>query len=324
MTQDSAPETAQTGQPVVLATARLVGFSPRDSELLRVFLRRPSSAGTSLEVTDAIDADVLIANMSQPESVMAVRRFKQPGRTIGLVQQFASDAAYYQVQQNSQLLYSLAQGINRLREGWYPPHLAPNTVSAAVPPAPPEESLEPSSADSASVAEVTPSTHNEATTAAAAVDEVVAAPPAPVEAKAAPRGNHESLPWQRQLSILVIDDSKFSRVAIQEALGKIGFSVDTAVDGEEGVRMAGRKVYDVALIDFEMPGIKGPETIRRLRLLGVNTPQLLIMLTSRTGAVDRLRAKLAGCDAYLTKPTKMSEFVAVLTQFASQGKLKRG
>ena len=176
----------------------------------------------------------------------------------------------------------------------------------------------------ASVAEVTPSTHNEATTAAAAVDEVVAVPPPPVEAKAAPRGNHESLPWQRQLSILVIDDSKFSRVAIQEALGKIGFSVDTAVDGEEGVRMAGLKVYDVALIDFEMPGIKGPETIRRLRLLGVNTPQLLIMLTSRTGAVDRLRAKLAGCDAYLTKPTKMSEFVAVLTQFASQGKLKRG
>lgn len=306
----------------MLATARLVGFSPRDNELLRVFLRRPSSAGTSLEVTDAIDADLLIANMSQPESVMAVRRFKQPGRTIGLVQQFASDAAYYQVQQNAQLLYSLAQGINRLREGWYPPHLVANTVSAP-PPASPEELTAASIAEVGTAAEAAAPTNLEAPNPAPAQNEIAAALPA-VEAKAAPRGNQESLPWQRQLSILVIDDSKFSRVAIQEALGKIGFSVDTAIDGEEGVRMAGLKVYDVALIDFEMPGIKGPETIRRLRLLGVNTPQLLIMLTSRTGAVDRLRAKLAGCDAYLTKPTKMSEFVAVLTQFASQGKLKRG
>ncbi len=323
MTDDSAPESAQTGEPVMLATARLVGFSPRDNELLRVFLRRPSSAGTSLEVTDALDADVLIANMSQPESVMAVRRFKQPGRTIGLVQQFASDAAYYQVQQNSQLLYSLAQGINRLREGWYPPHLVQHHAAPAPALPPAEESSPSANTEFTSTDDAPAQLNSEPAVATPAPSEAAAALP-PVEIKAAPRDNQESLPWQRKLSILVIDDSKFSRVSIQDALVKIGFNVDTAVDGEEGVRMAGVKVYDVALIDFEMPGIKGPETIRRLRLLGINTPQLLIMLTSRTGAVDRLRAKLAGCDAYLTKPTKMSEFVAVLTQFASQGKLKRG
>ncbi|MGL4232279.1 MAG: response regulator [Casimicrobium sp.] len=292
-----------------LSTVRLVGFSPRDADLLKLFLRRPTGSGVTLQVVDEEPADLLIANMQQPEAVMAVRRRKQPGRTIGLVTQFSSDAAYYQVQQNSQLLYSLAQGINRIREGWYPPHLSPHTSTPAHH-ATPEPSVETQSAAPPQVASTPPRNDME-------VPRVE-----PTAAQGA-MPNHEALPWQRSLSILVVDDSKFSRVAIQEALGKVGFAVETAVDGEEGLRMAIAKHYDVALIDFEMPGIKGPEVIRRMRALGANTPQILIMLTSRTGTVDRLRAKIAGCDAYLTKPTKMSEFVTVLTQFAQQGRLKR-
>lgn len=287
-----------------LASVRLVGFSQRDAELLKLFLRRPPGASTSLAVVDDADADLLIANMSQPEAVDAVTSRNRPGRTIGLVSQFSSDANYYQVQQNSQLLYSLAQGINRIREGWYPPHLNPSTITAS------DREIERADASS----EPTEGAENSLNGRAATSEN---APAASAEAGS-------ELPWQRSLSILVVDDSNFSRVAIQDALGKVGFAVDTAVDGEEGLKMAAGKRYDVALIDFEMPGIKGPETIRRMRTLGVNTPQLLIMLTSRTGTVDRLRAKIAGCDAYLTKPTKMSEFVTVLSQFAAQGRLKRG
>jgi CheY-like chemotaxis protein len=283
-----------------LSTVRLVGFSQRDSDLLRLFLRRPPGSGMTLHVVDDVNADLLIANMSQPEAAAAVAARNLPGATIGLVSQFASDAAFYQVQQNSQLLYSLAQAINRIREGWYPPHLSPQTALG-------------DSADS------------DATDAAASND-TDPAPAAALPSESAANSTVSSggaLPWQRSLSIIVVDDSNFSRVAIRDALGKVGFSVETAHDGEEGLRMATIKHYDVALVDFEMPGMKGPEVIRKMRALGTNTPQLLIMLTSRTGTVDRLRAKIAGCDAYLTKPTKMSEFVAVLTQFATQGRLKR-
>ncbi len=262
-----------------------------------------------MHLVDEEPADLLIANMTQPEAVMAVRRRKQPGRTIGLVTQFATDAPYYQVQQNAQLLYSLAQGINRIREGWMPPHLA-----AVAEVSPPEATDAPAATD---IAQRVNGALPQAATRAEAAE-----PAGEVSAPSA--RDQQALPWQRSLSILVVDDSKFSRVAIQDALGKVGFSVDTAIDGEEGLRMAATKIYDVALVDFEMPGIKGPEVLRRLRALGAHTPQLLIMLTSRTGAVDRLRAKIAGCDAYLTKPTKMSEFVSVLTQFAQQGRLKRG
>lgn len=287
-----------------LRTVRLVGFSQRDSDLLRLFLRRPPGSGITLHVVDEVNADLLIANMALPEAAAIVAARNLPGTTIGLVSQFSANAAFYQVQQNSQLLYSLAQAINRIRDGWSPPHLSAQitpgeTASSEIEHAPSSDAH-----PSGDAAPAPANTENTPTTAAPS--------------------SGGALPWQRSLSIIVIDDSNFSRVAIRDALGKVGFSVETAHDGEEGLRMATLKAYDVALVDFEMPGMKGPEVLRKLRGLGANTPQLLIMLTSRTGAVDRLRAKIAGCDAYLTKPTKMSEFVAVLTQFASQGRLRRG
>jgi CheY-like chemotaxis protein len=293
------PNDVAPGGEAPLSSVRLVGFSPRDNDLLRLFLRRPPGSGTTLHVVDDANADLLIANLTQPDAREAVRVRNRPNRTIGIVNQFTTDAAFYQVQQNSQLLYSLAQGITRIREGWMPPHMAATTLS------------EPSPEGDATVPAPEPSINRFAAAATTAPTDT------PQLSGAA------GLSWQRSLSILVVDDSNFSRVAIQEALGKVGFAVDTAIHGEEGLRMATAKAYDVALVDFEMPGIKGPEVIRRMRSLGANTPQLLIMLTSRTGTVDRLRAKIAGCDAYLTKPTKMSEFVSVLTQFATQGRLKR-
>jgi CheY-like chemotaxis protein len=289
-----------------LSTVRLVGFSQRDSDLLRLFLRRPPGSGMTLHVVDDANADLLIANIAQREGAAAITARNQPGATIGLVSQFASDAPFYQVQQNSQMLYSLAQAINRIRDGWYPSHLSPQTTLHGA-------------GDAAALNASDASARSESV---AATQTTVGAPA--TNATATNASANETLPWQRSLTILVIDDSNFSRVAIRDALAKVGFSVEIAQDGEEGLRMATAKHYDVALVDFEMPGMKGPEVIRKLRTLGDNSPQLIIMLTSRTGAVDRLRAKIAGSDAYLTKPTKMSEFVAVLSQFAAQGRLKRG
>jgi len=63
--------------------------------------------------------------------------------------------------------------------------------------------------------------------------------------------------------------------------------------------------------------------LRKLRALGTKAPSVLMMLTSRSGAVDRLRAKFAGCDAYLTKPTRMREFLETLREMAAAGKLNR-
>jgi CheY-like chemotaxis protein len=310
-------ETNQAGERR-LERVRLAGFSSRDAELFKLFLRRPPGSGVSLLVVDGDDSDILIANLQTPGIDALVAARNDPSTTIGIVSRYTTDAPYYQIVQDGQLLYSLAQALNRIREGWEPPVTQPvavasNVVESAPPSVATPDALPPETTDSQ-------------------MAEIPAAPPTPnlaqstePESKAEPRHGADlgSLPWQRGLRVLVVDDSKFSRASIAEALGKVGFQVETAVDGEDGLRMAQLSRYDIGVIDFEMPGMRGPEVIRKMRGLGRNAPQVLIMLTARTGAVDRLRARVAGCDAYLTKPTKMSEFIALLTQFANAGKLTR-
>lgn len=307
--------------PRALLRVQLAGFSSRDRELLRLFLRRPPGSDVSLSIVDD-EADLLIGNAMTPETLDLLRSWSRSKPAIGIVERFERDAPFYQVAQDSQMLFSMAQAIKRIRAGWVPPtpveltedgdgaeteatSPALSSVSSAIPvvtetlaePVPPSQPPAPAPA-------AKPASGGEATTASSI-------------AKSA------GLPWQRALNILVIDDSHFSRAAISEALVKVGFAVDTAEGGEEGLRLASEKVFDVALVDFEMPGMRGPEVLRKLRGLGAQAPSVLIMLTSRTGSVDRLRARFAGCDAYLTKPTKMQEFLSTLRGFAIAGKLSR-
>ena len=293
-----------------LRSVQLAGFSVRDREIMRLFLRRPPGTGVRLEIVDA-DADLLIGNANTPEVLALLRARGVSAPSVGIVERFERDAPFYQIAQDGQLLFSLAQAINRIRAGWVPPVLAARAATADEPSVaavdqqgvPPSTPTEPR-ADANSVA----ATHalSATTTSAAATIATTA-----------------GLPWQRALNILVVDDSHFSREAISAALVKVGFAVDTAANGATGIRLAAGKHFDVALVDFEMPEMLGPEVLRKLRALGTQAPSVLIMLTSRTGAVDRLRAKFAGCDAYLTKPTQMKEFLATLRNLAVAGKLSR-
>ncbi len=302
-----------------LRTVQLVGFSSRDRELLRLFLRRPPGAGVSLSVVDDdADGDLLICNAaSTPDSIELLHARGAARPAIGIVPRFERTAQFYQVTQDSQLLFSLAQAINRIREGWVPPSLSPA--------ADPEVDVD----DAIAGANESAETHVEAVASALAASEAVPAPVVTAPAPSAEPGTAASiaatagLPWQQALTVLVIDDSHFSREAVSAALVKVGFSVSTADGGEEGLRLAAARHFDVALVDFEMPGMRGPEVLRKLRALGAKAPSVLMMLTSRSGAVDRMRAKFAGCDAYLTKPTRMREFLDALREQAAAGKLKR-
>ena len=290
-----------------LRTVQLVGFSTRDRELLRLFLRRPPGAGVSLSVVEnQEDCDLLICNAaSTPESIDFLRARGASRPSIGIVSRFERTAQFYQVTQDSQLLFSLAQAINRIREGWTPPPApvpAENDDGQSRPARPVDIGID-------AAAPVVPGPAALATMAE----------PGTAASIAVTAG----LPWQRALTVLVIDDSHFSREAVSSALIKVGFSVSTADGGEEGLRLAAAHRFDVALVDFEMPGMRGPEVLRKLRALGTKAPSVLMMLTSRSGAVDRLRAKFAGCDAYLTKPTRMREFLETLREMAAAGKLNR-
>ena len=319
MSEIASPDT-EPPQQRTIQSVRLAGFSSRDRELLRLFLRRPPGAGVSLTVVDE-GGDLLIANALLPDGAEALNTWNGPCPAIGIVERFESDAPFYQVAQDGQMLFSLAQAINRIRSGWAPP--APGAASAVAATTLDEEVAHDTTAAAAATATSTDATADALVAAAAAVTPPPVKPANADAAALAAITASAGLPWQRALNVLVIDDSHFSREAISAALIKVGFAVDTADGGETGLRKAADKVYDVALVDFEMPGMRGPEVLRKLRALGAQCPSVLIMLTSRTGAVDRLRAKFAGCDAYLTKPTRMQEFLNTLREFAIAGKLSR-
>ena len=297
---------------------KLIGFSQRDQELLRLFLRRPPRAGVSLTVIehDRFEpVDLLVANVATPESREALRDWRGARPAIGIVARFETDARYYQIAQDGQMLFSLAQAINRIRSGWMPPiPVTAATAAAAAAAAATDIAMNDAAGDAVTLIRLRDGTEPQVR---------VAHNVAPAASPAAAINVSAGLPWQRSLDILVIDDSHFSREAISAALVKVGFAVDTAEDGSTGIRRATEKLFDVALVDFEMPGMQGPEVLRKLRALGAKAPTLLIMLTSRSGAVDRLRAKFAGCDAFMTKPTRMQEFLKILRDFAVAGKLTR-
>jgi CheY-like chemotaxis protein len=65
--------------------------------------------------------------------------------------------------------------------------------------------------------------------------------------------------------ILLVDDSKFLRLATERALSRAGYEVSTAIDGDHALEMAREKKPDVILLDMLLPKMAGPEVLRALK-----------------------------------------------------------
>jgi two-component system, OmpR family, response regulator len=108
--------------------------------------------------------------------------------------------------------------------------------------------------------------------------------------------------------ILVIEDDAETAEQLVDCLRSSGYSVDLAVDGEDGLNRARTVDYVVMTVDRMLPRIDGLEVIRRLRDEGVMTPALIL---SALGEVDdRVRGLRAGGDDYLVKPFASREMLA--------------
>ena len=105
--------------------------------------------------------------------------------------------------------------------------------------------------------------------------------------------------------VLIVDDSLAVRRQLQTFLEKKGLLSHFAEDGEAAIKSCATTRYDCILLDVLMPGMDGYETCRRIKALPKTGKDVkIIMLTSRTSPFDRIRGKMAGCDAYLTKPVE--------------------
>jgi two-component system, OmpR family, response regulator MprA len=112
------------------------------------------------------------------------------------------------------------------------------------------------------------------------------------------------------MRILVVDDERPVRDALDRALRLEGYEVDLAPDGQEALLSLARRSVDAIVLDVLMPVMDGLETCRALRRRDDKTPVLL--LTARHEVSDRVAGLDAGADDYLVKPFALEELLARL------------
>jgi two-component system KDP operon response regulator KdpE len=113
---------------------------------------------------------------------------------------------------------------------------------------------------------------------------------------------------QPAIRILVVDDESAIRRALRPPLVELGFQVTDCSRGEEALQMLRGAVFDVVLLDINMPGIGGIETLRRIRAFAPRLP--ILMLTVRDQEEDKVQALDLGADDYVTKPFSTRELIA--------------
>lgn len=107
--------------------------------------------------------------------------------------------------------------------------------------------------------------------------------------------------------LLVEDDQRLTRL-ITRVLEEERHVVDVAHDGDSGLELALRGIYDVAIIDWMLPGRDGPAICRAMRAARLATA--ILMLTARGQIEDRVAGLDSGADDYLVKPFAFEELLA--------------
>jgi DNA-binding response OmpR family regulator len=108
--------------------------------------------------------------------------------------------------------------------------------------------------------------------------------------------------------LLLVEDSQRLQRSLGLGLRRLGYAVDVAGDGEEGLRLAENDEYDVIILDLMLPRLDGLSVLKRLRDAGGDAHVLI--LTARDTVDDRVRGLQAGADDFLVKPFAFAELVA--------------
>jgi two-component system response regulator MprA len=112
------------------------------------------------------------------------------------------------------------------------------------------------------------------------------------------------------MRILVVDDERPVRDALDRALRLEGYDVDLAEDGQDALLSLAGRGADAIVLDVLMPVMDGLDTCRMLRRREDRTP--VLMLTARHEVSDRVAGLDAGADDYLVKPFALEELLARL------------
>jgi len=127
--------------------------------------------------------------------------------------------------------------------------------------------------------------------------------------------------WLRDISpgkcVLLVEDEPVCQMVAEELLTDMGLAVDTADDGQQAVRMATEKAYDVILMDMQMPRMDGLSAARSIRLLAARQSVPIVAMTANVFNEDRANCMAAGMNDFLPKPIVPDRLYAMLVRWLS-------
>jgi chemosensory pili system protein ChpA (sensor histidine kinase/response regulator) len=106
-------------------------------------------------------------------------------------------------------------------------------------------------------------------------------------------------------------------------LESAGYQVDTAVDGEEGLRKASGRSYRLILTDLEMPKLNGYEVIQALRSRPQTQKTPIIVMTTRAGDKHRQMAISIGASSYIAKPVEERALIQEIERWIGRESIVR-
>lgn len=118
--------------------------------------------------------------------------------------------------------------------------------------------------------------------------------------------------------VLVVDDDPRDRQYVATRLLPFSLFVDPAENAEQAIAMLDHKRYQVVLIDIVMPSIDGFTLCKLIKARRGEDVPAVVLVNPRESSLDRMRAKMAGCDAYLTKPFDDDLLIATVAKFLPQ------
>lgn len=287
--------------PLRPVTIALIGVSAEDRNmLLDAFEQLPDDRILYRPVPLHMRPDVLLVNADDARALASWVRFRNYARGLGaeppsivLSSNRTFDTSHHQLSSPLEPMALLAMlrkvseqiaAANANAEAPFPTHLDATAIPAIG-----GVAARPIAAESPSVASL------------------------PIVAGETARINEEPLP-SANVRALVIDQSLPVRIQMRQALQPLAWHIDFAATGKEALALLEMHEYRIVFVAPQLPDTDGYEVCRRAKQRGaVNAP--VVMLTSASNPVDRVRGREVGCDTYLIKPVTPQVLRQLLDQY---------
>lgn len=121
-------------------------------------------------------------------------------------------------------------------------------------------------------------------------------------------------------SILIVDDESEVRESLEELLGSEGYSLDSAGTAEEGLKCLDDRLYDLALVDVNLPDGSGLDVLKSLKRESPDTG--VIMITAYDSSQTAFQASKEGAESYVTKPWDNDKLLLEVRNLLEKTRLK--